>query len=175
MMLAKSIGARVESALPVLAVARMVDEHDTLVWRIVNHYVEAARAKEDHSKVTQIGVDETASRRGQNYVSIFVDNALSNLAPLEKRKVLFATPGKDSSTVAAFAEDLKAHGGDPKAVTEVSADMSPAFAKGTAENLPNAQVTFDKFHVVSLVNDAVDEVRRLERKDHPVAQELKAH
>ena len=99
MMLAKS--------MPVAAVARFVGEHDTLIWRIVRHYVDTARAKEDHSKVTQIGVDETASRRGQNYVSIFVD--------LERHKVLFATPGKDSSTVAAFAKDLKAHGGDPMA------------------------------------------------------------
>ena len=139
--------------------AHLIGEHDTLIWRIVHHYVETARAKEDHSKVTQVGVDETASRRGQNYVSIFVD--------LEQRKVLFATPGKDSSTVAAFAKDLKAHGGDPMAVTEVSADMSKDFSKGIAACLPNAQVTFDKFHVVSLVNDAVDEVRRLERKDHP--------
>src|ERR1035437_7661484 len=75
MMLAKST--------PVLAVARLVDEHDTLVWRIVTHYVDAARAKADHSTVTQVGVDETSSRRGQNYVSLFVD--------LEQRKVLFAT------------------------------------------------------------------------------------
>ena len=81
--------------------------------------------------------------------------------------MLFATPGKDASTVAAFAADLKAHGGDPEAVTEVSADMSQAFIKGVAANLPNAAVTFDKFHVVSLVNDAVDKVRRLERPDHP--------
>src|SRR5450631_3619685 len=133
-------------SMPVLAVARFVNEHDTLVWRIVTHYVDAARAKADHSTVTQVGVDETASRRGQKYVSLFVD--------LEQRKVLFATPGKDASTVAAFASDLKDHGGDPAAVTEVSADMSQAFAKGIAANLPNAQITFDKFHVVSLVNNA---------------------
>jgi len=151
MMLAKST--------PVLAVARLVNEHDTLVWRIVTHYVDAARAQADHATVTQVGVDETSSRRGQNYVSLFVD--------LEQRKVLFATPGKDASTVAAFAEDLKAHGGDPNAVTEVSADMSQAFANGITANLPNAQITFDKFHVVSLVNNAVEKVRRLERKDHP--------
>jgi len=141
-------------SMPVLAVARLV----SLIWRIVTHYVDAARAKADHATVTQVGVDETASRRGQ-YVSLFVD--------LEQRKVLFATPGKDASTVAVFAEDLKAHGGDPKAVTEVSADMSQAFAKGIAASLPNAAVTFDKFHVVSLVNSAVEKVRRLERKDHP--------
>ena len=146
-------------SMPVLAVARLVNEHDTLIWRMVTHYVDAARAKADHSTVTQAGVDETASRRGQDYVSLFVD--------LELRKVLFATPGKDASTVAVFAQDLKAHGGDPKAVTEVSADMSQAFAKGIAASLPNAQITFDKFHVVSLVNNAVEKVRRLERIDHP--------
>jgi len=143
-------------SMPVLAVARCVGEHDTLVWRIVTYYVDAARAKADHSTVSQVGVDETASRRGQRYVSLFVD--------LEQRKVLFATPGKDASTVAAFASDLKAHGGDPDAVTDVSADMSKAFFNGVTTNLPNAAVTFDKFHVVSLVNAAVEKVRRIEQK-----------
>ena len=71
------------------------------VGRIVTHYVDAARAEADHSTATQVGVAETASRRGQKYVSLFVD--------LDERKVLFATPGKDSSTVAAFAADLTAH------------------------------------------------------------------
>jgi transposase len=151
MLLAKS--------MPVLPVARFVEEHDTLIWRIVNHYVDAARAQADHSNVTQVGVDETASQRGQKYVSLFVD--------LKERKVVFVTPGKDASTVASFAEDLKAHGGDPAAVTEVSADLSKAFIKGVATSLPKAKVTFDKFHVVSLVNDAVDEVRRLEQKSNP--------
>lgn len=145
--------------MPVRAAARLVGEHDTLLWRIVNHYVDLARSQADHSRVTQVGMDETAARRGQNYVSLFVD--------LKERKVLFVTPGKDSATVAAFAQDLTAHGGDPQAVAEVSLDMSPAFVKGATEQLPNASITFDKFHVVGLVNGAVDEVRRLERKDHP--------
>ncbi len=151
LMLAKS--------MPILALARFVGEHDTLIWRIVTHYVDAARARADHSAVTQVGVDETASRRGQTYVSLFVD--------LEQRRVLFATPGKDASTVAAFAADLKAHGGDPDTVTDVSADMSQAFFNGVTVNLPNAAVTFDKFHVVSLVNTAVEKVRRIEQKTSP--------
>ena len=146
-------------AMPVLAVARFVGEHDTLVWRIVSHYVDEARSRADHSAVTQVGVDETASRRGQKYVSLFVD--------LEQRKVLFVTPGKDASTVSAFAEDLRAHGGDPLAVTDVSADMSKAFFSGVTASLPHAEVTFDKFHVASLLGTAVDKVRRIERADHP--------
>src|SRR5664279_3185651 len=61
----------------------------------------------------------------------------------------------------------KAHGGDPEAVTDVSADMSKAFFNGITTNLPNAAVTFDKFHVVSLVNTAVEKVRRIEQKACP--------
>ena len=145
--------------MPVLAAARLVGQHDTLLWRIVNHYVDLARGKANHSKVTEVGMDETAARRGHNYMSLFVD--------MKERKVLFATPGKDSATVAAFAEDLKAHQGDPKAIAEVSIDMSPAFIKGVTGKLPKASITFDKFHVVKLVNEAVDDVRRLETKDRP--------
>jgi len=145
--------------MPVRNAARLIGEHDTLVWRILHHYVDSARTKADHSSVTQIGIDETAARRGHDYVSLFVD--------LDQHKVLFVAPGKDAATVAAFAQDLQAHQGDPESIAEVSADMSKAFIKGIDDHLPNASLTFDKFHVVSLVNDAVDEVRRQERKLHP--------
>src|ERR1700678_4284264 len=83
---------------------------------------------------------------------------------IDQARVLFATEGRDASTVTAFAEDLTAHGGTPEAVSEVCIDMSPAFIKGVAENLPNAAITFDKFHAVKIINDAVDQVRRAEQK-----------
>ena len=40
--------------------------------------------------------------------------------------------------------------------------MSPAFIKGIIEEFPQSSIVFDKFHVMKLVNDAVDEVRRIE-------------
>jgi transposase len=46
--------------------------------------------------------------------------------------------------------------------------MSPAFIKGVADNLPNAQITFDKFHILKIINEAVDEVRREEAKTNPL-------
>jgi transposase len=143
-------------AMPVAVVARMIDEWDTRLWRVIHHYVEAARDRADHAEVTSVAFDETASRRGHNYVSLFVD--------LIRRRVLFVAEGKEASTVDAFATDLTAHGGDPRAVAEVCIDMSPAFIAGTAQSLPNAQITFDKFHVVKLINEAVDAVRRAEQK-----------
>jgi transposase len=144
------------SAMPVAAVARIVGEHDTRLWRVVHHYVDQARARIDTSDVTRIAIDETAARRGHNYITLFAD--------IDQARVLFATEGKNAETVVAFAGDLAAHGGDPEAIEEVCIDMSPAFIKGVAENLPEAAVTFDKFHAVKIVNDAVDQVRRGEQK-----------
>ena len=60
------------------------------------------------------------------------------------------------------------HGGAPSAIAEVCIDMSPAFIKGIANSSPAAAITFDKFHAVKIVNDAVDQVRRAERKVHNV-------
>ena len=78
--------------------------------------------------------------------------------------MLFATEGRDANTIAAFADDLSAHRGDPEAIDEVCIDMSPAFVKGVTASLPNAAITFDKFHAVKIINDAVDQVRRAEQK-----------
>lgn len=142
--------------MPILAVAELVGEHDTRLWRVVHHYVEEARAREDHSAVRHIGVDETASRRGHNYISVFVD--------LEARRMLFGTSGKDAATVKAFARDLEAHGGACELIEQVACDMSPAFIKGVGEQMPEAEITFDRFHIQKVVNDGVDQVRREESR-----------
>ncbi len=142
------------SEMPVSAISRLINEHDTKIWRIVHHYVNDARSKESYAKISRIGVDETACKRGHNYVSIFAD--------IDKRKVLFATPGKDHTTVSAFKKDLTIHGGCSDSITDVCCDMSPAFIKGIEDNFPKASITFDRFHVMKIINKAVDEVRRIE-------------
>ncbi len=146
--------------MPVHAVSRLTNVSDHKIWAILNCYVSAAREAEDFSDVTEVGVDETSLKRGHNYMTIAVD--------LERRRTTFVTPGKDSETIKRFAEDLTAHGGSGENIRTVSADMSPAYAKGVSEHLPNAEVTFDRFHVLKLVNEAVDQVRRSEVKTHPI-------
>jgi transposase len=150
--------------MPVRAVARLVGEHDTRLWRILHHYVEAARAVRDDSGVREIGVDETASRRGHNYVSLFVD--------LEQARVLHVAEGRSSETVEEFRRDLVEHGGSADQIQEVSCDMSPAFIKGIENAFPQAAITFDKFHVLRVIADAVDKTRRAERSEYP---ELKGY
>jgi transposase len=114
--------------MPIAPLAEMAREHDTRIWRVIEHHVHTTRASLDYSGVTQVGMDETSARRGHDYVSIFMD--------LAERRVVFATPGRDADTVKAFAEDLVAHRGAPKTqVTAVCCDMSPAFISGINEHL----------------------------------------
>ena len=64
-------------------VAAMTREHDTRIWRVVEHHARAARDRLDCSGVRRVGVDETSARKGQDYVSIFAD--------MELGRALFAT------------------------------------------------------------------------------------
>jgi transposase len=141
-------------------IAELVGEQDTRIWRIVHKHVESAYAKKTFSSVEKIGCDETSSRKGHNYVTVFAD--------MDSGEVLFATPGKDSGTVKAFAGELSQHDARAEQIKEVTMDMSPAFIAGVGEHLPEAEVTFDKFHVMQSLNKAQDEVRRMEQKENPL-------
>ena len=142
--------------MPVNRAGEILGERDGRMWSMVHRHVEAARATVSMAEVRAVGVDEMSRRKGHHYVTVFAD--------MEKRKVLFATEGKDAETWQGFREDLEVHGGKAASIEEVSMDMSPAYIKGVREQCPQASVVFDKFHVVFNANEAVHRVRKLERK-----------
>lgn len=144
--------------MPVNAVANLIGIYSDCIWRIIDHYVAEAYNSIDFSDVTTIGLDETSSKRGHNYITLFVD--------LDKSKVLYATEGKDASTIKSFKETFENHNGHVPAIENISCDMSPAFIKGVNNYFPDAQITFDKFHVIKNINEAVDKVRREELKEN---------
>jgi transposase len=100
--------------LPVKVMSRLFAVTDTRLWRLIQSYVEMARAVEDYSDVKRIGANETFAKRGrdENFVTFFFD--------LDKRKLLFGIKGKDNETVKRFAADLKAHRGDPEQITDAA-------------------------------------------------------
>ena len=141
------------------AVARLVGISWHRVHAICSRYVDLALAEADFSQVTAAAIDETSARRGHNYLTIAAD--------ADARRVVFVTEGKDANTLARFAAYLAEHNGSPEQVRSVSIDMSPAFIKGIADHLPNARITFDKFHVVAHASTAVDKMRRIEQRSDP--------
>ena len=147
--------------LPVLQAAALPRCSDKQLWRRVEFHVEQARALESMQGVRTVGIDETSLRRGRNYIIVMHD--------LDTRRLLFGTEGRDHQTVLEFAEDLKAHGGEPDQVQHVCMDMSAAYAKGAAHALPNAQISYGRFHVVAMAMEAMGEVRRQEMAQDPKA------
>ena len=153
--------------MPVLAAARIMEITDHRLWRIVTHYVGQAVARLDLSKVAAVGLDETAAKPGQTYVTVFID--LDRTA----KPVVFVTPGRGKDTVARFGVFLAEHGGSPGRIVEVVCDMSGAFIAAINENFENAAITVDWFHVVQLFTKAVDEVRRAEARHSKLPKALR--
>jgi len=147
------------------AVSRLVGLSWHQVMAICKRYVDLGLEQADFSEVKRLAADETSKAKGHDYITIVAD--------ADERRVLFVTDGKDADTIRAFAADFTAHGGDPQAVESISIDMSPAFIKGVTEHLPNAQITFDKFHVIAHANTAVDKTRRIEQKTDPSLKGLR--
>jgi len=145
--------------LPVRQAAALLRCKDKQLWRRIEFYVDQARALESFAGVKIVGIDETSLKRGQHYITVVHD--------LDAKRLLFATEGKDHHTVLDFAADLQAHGGDPAEVRHVCMDMSAAFAKGAAQALPQADISYDRFHVIALAIQAMDEVRRAELRNEP--------
>ena len=147
------------------AVARLTGVSWHRVHAICKRYVELALDQADLSELHHVAIDETSRARGHDYVTAVADT--------EQRRLVFLAEGRKASTIRQFADHLVQHGGDPAAITRASIDMSAAFIKGVKENLPNAELTFDKFHVIALASRAVDETRRLEQRLDPSLKGLR--
>ncbi|CAO0819860.1 hypothetical protein DFAR_1150018 [Desulfarculales bacterium] len=76
--------------MPVLAAARVIEVSDTRLWRIAQLYLAQALSKK------AVAVDETASKRGRDYVTVFID------LNRKQKPVIFATPGKGKGCLTLF-------------------------------------------------------------------------
>ena len=151
--------------MPFAAVAGLTGASWYRVHAICQRYVEEALEQTDLSELRNVAIDETSRAKGHDYITAVAD--------VDQRRVVFVDEGRSAATIRNFADDLVRHGGDPEAIARVSIDMSAAFIKAVAENLPNAAVTFDKFHVVALASKALDATRRLEQRLDPALKGLR--
>src|SRR5262245_59407611 len=138
--------------MPVAGIADLLQESDTRLWRVLIHYVEQAQAGRDWKALRRIAVDETSARRGHRYVA--------NVLDCDGAGLLLMVEGRSSQALGSFAQALREHGGDPTQIQVIAMDMSPAYLKGAAQYFPQAQIVFDKFHVMLMAGQALETVRR---------------
>lgn len=145
--------------LPVSEVAKMLGTNPQPLWKRLVEMVLRAYDQESFANLRHLTIDETAIRRGHDYVTVIADRVA--------RKVVFVTEGKDALTMGDFASELLSHGAKPAQVESISMDFSAAFQLGAKQNFPDAKVHLDPFHLVALASEAVDAVRREEVKAEP--------
>lgn len=156
-------GARVTRALEraVGLLSRHTDtttaaEHFGLAWRTVAA-IEARLAAEHLTParfdgLLALGIDEISHRRGHHYLTVVTDLLVGD--------VVWIGPGRSEATLASFFQEL----GPERcaALLAVASDLHEAYHNAVRRYAPQAALAFDRFHLVKLLNDALDELRRRE-------------
>ena len=150
--------ALIEGEMPVNRAAELMGEYPQRIWTIFHHWIEKALEQDQLGPIEHLGIDETSAKKGHQYVTLGVD--------LHNARVIHVAQGKDSKAVASIAKKMREKGADCAQVSEVSMDLSRPFMAGVSSSFVNAKITFDKFHIVKLLNEAMDTVRRQERHEH---------
>lgn len=139
------------------ALATELGESDSTLWRVFSYYVDRAiKEQMKLSEVRRIGVDETANKRGHNYVTIFTD--------LDSGDVILVEEGRKKEVFEKLYGWLFDKEGHPGKIELFSMDMSKSYKAGSREYFAHSEVVFDRFHIKKAVNEALDQVRKSEVK-----------
>lgn len=151
-----------QSGLSMSAVGRHMDVSDQRIMRFVKRIVTNALTTQEIQKVKHLGVDETSSKRGHNYLTVMHD--------LEEKKVVGIGIGKDVNAFESALIEMEIRGAEREKVKSVTMDMSKSFIAGACQFMPEADIVFDRFHLCQPLNKAVDEIRK---KEYKAGKELK--
>ena len=130
--------------------------HYQLNWKTVAHVVRQAVAyglrHRQRRPLHVLGIDEVSRRKGHHYLTVVYD--------LERHVLLWVGQERTSETLAGFFRELGRR--RCSTIHTVCMDMWPAYVGAVQEHAPQAQILFDRFHVVQHLNHALDLVRRRE-------------
>jgi transposase len=121
------------------------------VATIVKRAVQYGLRHRKRPPVHVIGIDEVSRRKGQVYLTVVYD--------LERRVLLWVGDDRTEEAVRPFfTKEMGLR--RCRTLRVVCMDMWAAYAKLVGEHAPNAQILFDRFHIVKHLNEAVDAARR---------------
>ena len=120
--------------------------------------------KRKFKKIRYIAVDEFSVRKGHHYMTVILD--------LETGEILYVHENKDAAAMIPYLEKLKRR---KAKLAAVAMDMSPAYIQAVRQVFPELDIVHDPYHVVAMVNKAIDETRRdmARELNHPERQFVK--
>lgn len=144
--------------MSMVAVSRELGEPDNNLWRSFHYQVNKLIIdKFDFAEVKRVCVDETAIKRGHNYVTIFTD--------YDTGTVLYVTEGRKKEVFSLFYGWLWDKGGHPGNIELFSMDMSKSYQAEQKANFAGSKIVFDRFHIKKGLNKAINTVRKNEVKE----------
>lgn len=129
-------------------VAHQLGLNPQRVESVYHYYTSDAYEAHSIDPCEKVGIDETSTKKGHDYITAFVD--------LETHRILDLEDGKSSEAITKFFHNHP----NPTVVKQISIDMSPAFISGVNQCFPWARITFDKWHVFKLLGKHLDELAK---------------
>lgn len=130
-----------------------VSNHLGMSWDIVKEiqkeHLQLHYGRPDIKHVKHIAIDEFAVKKGHKYMTVVVD--------LDTGIIIYVGEGKGMDALEGFWKRIKR---DKVQIEAVAIDMSPAYISAVTNNIPEAQIVFDHFHVIKLYNDVISKLRR---------------
>ena len=147
-----------------------VAEHFNLRWETVKNmdkqHLQDTLPALNPSTLTNLkylGVDEVARAKGHDYMTVVYD--------LESGQLIWVHEGRTAEIFSMFLKQLQDT--TKQGILAVAMDMGPAYQKAVNDDLPNADIIFDRFHVMQNFSRAIDNQRRIEfRKADKSGKEL---
>jgi transposase len=122
---------------------------------IMRRAVERGVTRRQLEGLAHLGMDEKSFRRGQSYITLLTD--------LDGARVLDVVAERTTEAAEQLWGTLSAE--QKQAVEAVAVDMWEPFIQTIREQVPQADIVHDKFHVSKYLGEAVDQVRRQEHKE----------
>lgn len=136
-------------------VAIFLDLQWKSVKNIHKNFLANKYKKINYRNLVYISVDEFAIKKGHKYMTVFTD--------IRTGRVIYAIEGRCVDIIEPFLKKLALKARNLKAI---AMDLSPTYIAAVEKHLPGVDIVFDRFHVVKLLNEALDELRRKERQKY---------
>ncbi len=104
-------------------------------------------------KIRYLGIDEFSIRKRHKYMTIFLD--------LKSGRIIHAVEGRTKDVIEPFLTVLAQKA---KKLRAISMDMSRSYISAVTEFLPSVKIVFDRYHIMALINKAIDTFRRKQQE-----------